>query len=122
MMQIRSTRLRALFTILAIAAFAAGCAAGKAFRRGETAMRAGELDMAVAYYRTAVQADPSNATYKIALQRAMQTASRAHMERAKQYEQMGQLEASLGEYKLASENDPSNRLASSKVVDLERIL
>jgi len=122
MMQTCSTRLRALFAILAIAALAAGCAAGKAFRRGETAMRAGELDMAVSYYRTAVQADPQNATYKIALQRAMQTASRAHMERAKQYEQMDQLEAALGEYKLASENDPSNRLASSKVIDLERIL
>ena len=48
---------------------------------------------AVAAYRKAVQAAPENATYKIALQRAMLAASRAHMDRAREYEQMDQLEA-----------------------------
>ena len=122
MMRTLSKRFRALLVIAAIGVAAAGCAAGQAFRHGEEAMRAGNLDQAVAFYRSAVQADPENATYKIALQRAMLASSRAHMDRAKQYEQMDQLEAALGEYKLASENDPSNRLASSKVVDLERII
>jgi general secretion pathway protein D len=117
-----STRLRALLVIAAVVLVAAGCAAGKAFRRGETEMRAGNLDQAVVFYRTAVQSDPQNATYKIALQRAMLAASRAHMDKAREYEQMDQLEAALGEYKLASENDPTNRLASSKAIDLERIL
>jgi general secretion pathway protein D len=113
---------KALVVAIAVALVAAGCAAGQAFRRGETAMRAGDLDGAVAAYRKAVQEAPENATYKIALQRAMQTASRAHMEKAKAYEQQDQLEAALGEYKLASEYDPTNRLASSKVLDLERIV
>jgi len=113
---------KALVVAIAVALVAAGCAAGQAFRRGETAMRAGDLDGAVAAYRKAVQEAPENATYKIALQRAMQTASRAHMEKAKTYEQQDQLEAALGEYKLASEYDPTNRLASSKVLDLERIV
>src|SRR5689334_24323919 len=106
----------------AVALIAAGCAAGKAFRRGEMAMRAGDLDGAVAAYRKAVQEAPENATYKIALQRAMQSASRAHMEKAREYESQDQLEAALGEYKLASEFDPTNRLASSKMLDLERII
>ncbi len=125
MMQIFSKRLRktsAILLVAGLAAVLAGCAAGKAFSRGEAAMRAGDLDTAVAAYRTAVQADPQNASYKIALQRAMLASSRAHMERAKTYEQMDQLEAALGEYKLAAENDPTNRLAASKVIDLERTL
>src|SRR5436190_8721669 len=111
-----------LLAVVAVAVVLAGCAAGKAFRRGDAAMRAGDLDMAVGAFRTAVQADPQNAQYKIALQRAMLTASRAHMDRAREYEQMNQLEAALGEYKLASEYDPSNRLAGSKVIDLDRII
>ena len=115
-------RLIAVCAVAAVAIVAAGCAAGQAFRRGEAAMRAGDLDLAVAAYRTAVQAAPENATYKIALQRAMLAASRAHMDRAREYEQMDQLEAALGEYKLASENDPSNRLASSRVAALERTI
>jgi type II secretory pathway component GspD/PulD (secretin) len=108
--------------LLVLAAIAAGCAAGSAFRRGESLMRSGDLDMAVASYRKAVQADPDNAHYKIALQRAMLAASRMHVERARQYEQMEQLEAALGEYKLASEYDPSNRLVTAKVADLDRTI
>jgi len=119
-MMAQDTVWKRLAVALAIALVAAGCTAGKAFRRGETAMRAGDLDAAVAAYRKAVQEAPDNATYKIALQRAMLSASRAHMDRAREYEQNDQLEAALGEYKLASEYDPTNRLASSKVLDLER--
>src|SRR5580765_5195201 len=92
-----------LAVLLALAAFAAGCAAGGAFRRGEDLMRRGDLDLAVASYRKALQASPDNAHYKIALQRAMLAASRMHIERAKQYESGDQLEAALGESKLASE-------------------
>jgi type II secretory pathway component HofQ len=117
-----STRVYALLVIATVVLAAAGCAAGAAFRHGEDAMRAGNLDQAVAFYRTAVQADPQNATYKIALQRAMLASSRDHMVHAREYEQMDQLEAALGEYKLAAENDPSNRLAASKVVALERTI
>ncbi|HUK33344.1 MAG TPA: tetratricopeptide repeat protein [Vicinamibacterales bacterium] len=111
-----------LAVALVVALMAGGCAAGSAFRRGEAAMRAGDLDGAVAYYRKAVQESPENAAYKIALQRAMLAASRAHLDRAREYEQNDQLEAALGEYKLASEYDPSNRLAATKVIDLDRIL
>src|SRR4030081_816117 len=102
--------------------FGAGGGWGRARRRGEKAMRAGDLDIAVAAYRKAVQSSPENAVYKIALQRAMLATSRAHFEKARGYEQMGQLEAALGEYKLAPENDPSNRLAQSKSIDLERTI
>ena len=66
-------RIAGLVALFALVALAAGCAAGKAFSAGETAMKAGNLDEAVAEYRKAVQADPENTTYKIGLQRAMQS-------------------------------------------------
>ena len=102
-------RLRGLGLLLALAVVAGGCAAGNAFKAGEDAVRAGNLDEAVAAYRRAVQADPRNPNYAIALQRTMVAASRAHLERAKEFEDRDQLEAALGEYRLASEYDPSNR-------------
>lgn len=113
---------KGLAAAVAVATLAAGCAAGSAFRRGEAAMKAGDLDGAVAAYRRAVQESPDNAAYKIALQHAMLAASRAHLDRAKEYEKNDQLEAALGEYKVASEYDPSNRQASGKVIELERTI
>ena len=105
--------LTRLGLLLVVAALAVGCAAGQAFKQGEVATKNGDLDGAVVAYRKAVQEAPDNAEYKIALQRAMLAASRAHLDRAREYEGQDQLEAALGEYKLASEYDPTNRLASA---------
>ena len=99
---------------------AAGCAAGKAFRQGNVAIKDGDLDQAVAYYRTASQAAPDNPNYKIALERAQLAASRAHFDKAKAYEEQEQLEAARGEYQLASEYDPANRQAAAKVITLDQ--
>jgi general secretion pathway protein D len=107
---------------LAVTVVAWGCAAGQAFRRGDEAMKKGDLDQAVANFRAAVQADPDNPQYKISLERAMQAASRFHLDRANQFEQQEQLEAALGEYKLAAEYDPTNRQIAGKVASLERTL
>jgi len=82
--QIADRRLAIGVVLLAV--LAGGCAAGTAFRKGDQAMRAGDADQAVAEYRKAVQASPDNATYKISLQRAMLTASRAHLEKAHEFE------------------------------------
>ena len=115
-------RVKGLGLLVAMALLAAGCAAGKAFRQGDAFMRSGDLDQAVASYRKALQAAPENGNYKIALQRAMLAASRAHLDKARQYEEQDQLEAALGEYKQASEYDPSNRLAGQKVAALDRTI
>jgi general secretion pathway protein D len=119
-LQISDCRLQ--IGVLALALFAGGCAARNAFRHGDAAMRAGNLDEAVAEYRKAVQASPDNASYKIWLSRAMQAAARAHLEKAHEYEKQDQLEAALGEYKSASEYDPSNRTASAKIAELDRTI
>jgi general secretion pathway protein D len=115
-------RLTGVVALVAVAMLAAGCAAGQAFRQGNAAMGGGNLDLAVTYYRKAVQASPDNLNYKIALERAMLAASRAHIERAREFEQSDQLEAALGEYKQAAELDPSNRQAAAKIAAIERTI
>jgi general secretion pathway protein D len=115
-------RLFHLGFIAAAVLFAGGCAASQAFRNGNVSMKAGDLDQAVAYYRTASLASPDNANYKIALQRAMLAASRAHFDKARDFEEKGQLEAARGEYQLASEYDPSNRQAAARVAALDQTI
>jgi general secretion pathway protein D len=114
--------MRSAGAIAVAAILMSGCAAGRAFRQGDVAMRAGDVDQAVAHYRTAVQADPDNPAYKIALERAMIAASRTHLERAKEYEAHDQLDAARSEYRLASEYDPANRQAAAKVAALDQII
>ena len=85
-------------------------------------MKTGDLDQAVAYFRTASESSPDNLNYKIALQRAMLAASRAHFEKAREFEEKDQLEAARGEYQLAGEYDTSNRQAAAKVAALDQMI
>jgi general secretion pathway protein D len=116
------TRLKQLGALAAAVVLAAGCAAGQAFRQGNAAIKAGDLDQAVAYYRTASQASPDNPNYRIALERAQLAASRAHFDRAKAFEEQDQLEAARGEYQLAAEYDAANRQAAAKVAALDQTI
>jgi type II secretory pathway component GspD/PulD (secretin) len=108
--------------LIIIASLAAGCAAGRAFGRGDSAARAGDWETAVDHYRRAVQADPNNAEYRIALERAMISASQLHLDAARVAEARGQLEDALREYRRASEFDPPNRTIAGKVAELERTM
>ena len=99
-----------------------GCAAGRAFRRGEDRARVGDWDAAVTYYRTAVQADPDKPEYRIALERAMLNASRFHFDNARALEAKDQLDAALLEYRRTVEFDPGNTQALDRVVQLEKII
>ncbi|HUR35843.1 MAG TPA: secretin N-terminal domain-containing protein [Vicinamibacterales bacterium] len=116
------TRLNRLAALAAVVALAGGCAAGQAFRQGNAASKSGDLDQAVAYYRTAAQAAPDNPNYKIALERAQLAASRAHFEKARAFEEQNQLEAARGEYQLASEYDAANRQAAAKVISIDQAI
>ncbi len=108
--------------LIVIASLAAGCAAGRAFGRGDDAARAGDWETAVDHYRRAVQKDPNNAEYRIALERAMISASQLHLDAARVAEARNQLDDALREYRRASEFDPPNRQIASKVAELERAL
>jgi len=107
---------------IVLAMCVSGCAAGRAYRQGQEASRVGDWDAAVTHYTTAVQESPNKAEYKIALERAVQTASREHLSRAHELEQADQLDAALLEYKRALDIDPSNRLAAAKSVELEKTI
>jgi general secretion pathway protein D len=100
----------------------AGCTAGRAFRKGRDASRAGDWDAAVQHFTQALQASPDNAEYKIELERAMQNAGREHISRARDLESKDQLDGALIEYKRAVETDPTNRLAAARAAELERII
>jgi type II secretory pathway component GspD/PulD (secretin) len=109
-----------LIAVVILTVLVTGCAAGRAFRRGEDASRNGNWDIAVDEYTKAVQADPDKPEYKIQLQRAMQSAAQAHISRAREMEEKGALDAALGEYRRAGELDSTNRLAAAKVAELEK--
>ena len=111
-----------LIAIVTLTVMVSGCAAGRAFRRGEDASRLGNWDQAVAEYTKAVQADPDKPEYKIQLERAMQSAAQAHITRAREMEEKDALDAALVEYRRASELDSTNRLAAAKVAELEKTI
>jgi Flp pilus assembly secretin CpaC len=108
--------------VLLLVALVTGCAAGRAFRRAESAARLGDWDSAVVQYQRAVQEDPDNAAYRIALERAMISASIVHLDQARVLEARGQLEDALREYRRASEMDPPNRQIAAKVLEMERAM
>jgi len=116
-------RVSKLVAVFLACVIAVGCAsAGRSYRRGNTAARAGEWDTAVEYYRRALQERPDSSDYKVALQRAMVSASRDHLDKARILDARGQTEDALREYRLASEFDPPNRQVAGKVLELERQL
>lgn len=115
----RSDLLKVAGLVLVLAV-ASGCAASRAFSRAERAARAGDWDAAVNYYNLAAQKDPQSAEYKIALERAQLTASRGHLETAKQLEEKGDLDGAVREYRKAAEFDTSNRHAAAKAAELEQ--
>src|SRR5688500_18545783 len=115
----RLTQVSALVLFIALLT---GCAAGRAFRRGEDRARAGDCDAAVTSYRQAGQADPDQPAYRIALERAMSNASRAHVDSARALEAKDQLDASLQEYRRTIEFDLGNTQAREKIAQLERFI
>jgi type II secretory pathway component GspD/PulD (secretin) len=112
--------LLTLATLVAVAVLLSGCAASRAFHRGDEAARVGNWDTAVEQYRRAVQKEPDRADYKIALERAMISASQAHLDQARLFEARNQLDEALREYRRASEYDPPNRQIAGKVAEMER--
>ena len=114
-------RFRTIAALLAVVALLAGCsAATQAFNRGDELARMGNWDDAVEAYRRALQEQPDNAEYRIAYERAMISASVAHLDQARVFEVRGQLEEALREYRRASEFDPPNRQLAAKVTEIER--
>ena len=95
-------------SLLLMGVLLAGCASTGAFRHGNDLAEMGNWDAAVDFYRQAVQENPRDPEYRIALERAMRQASRGHAERARELEGQDELPAALAEYRRSSELDPTN--------------
>ena len=117
---IRGSVVGMLTSLVVISALLAGCASSAAFRLGDEAAVGGDWDTAVEHYRAALQENPNDARARIALERAMQSAARAHAERAQELQEEGELPAALTEYRQASELDPTNGRLMAIVASLER--
>ena len=113
----RAQRLLAAALVVAVAA---GCGASRTFRRAEELALQQQWDEAVEYYRQALQESPDTPEYKIALERAMQSAALVHAQQARTLEAQGQLDEALREYRKASEFDPSNRSIAARAAELDR--
>jgi len=99
---------------------ATGCATGRAVSRGDAAAKRGDWDAAVAYYRQAVGENPKAIEVRIELERAMREAASEHIKRARKLEADDQLTGAAAEYRLAVEFEPSNVLALSRALQVER--
>ena len=108
--------------LAAAAAVLTGCATTAAFRDGERASQVEDWDSAVEYYRQAVQDDPQNAEYRVALHRAMINAAREHYARAEALEESGALVEAVRAYRRAGELDPGNNDALYRAAELERAI
>ena len=111
-----------LVALAAAAAVLAGCATTAAFRDGERAAQIEDWDSAVEFYRQAVQDDPRNADYRVALHRAMINAAREHYARAEALEETGALVEAVRAYRRAGELDPGNNDALYRAAELERAI
>lgn len=89
-------------------------------RSGDAAVKRGDYDAAVAYYRDALGHDPSRIDVKMALQQATEAAAAAHLKRAHDLEAQNQLPGAAAEYRRAADLDPGNTLALSKANELDR--
>ena len=115
-------RIAGLTMMVVLAGFVGGCAASRAMSRATTAASAGEWDVAIDQYRRALAADPQNPEYRVALQRAMGSASLDFAEKGRVAELRGQLDEALRNYRRASEFDPVNGQLAGKVTQLEKKL
>jgi general secretion pathway protein D len=120
MRRLRGFRLVAAVVLLAFAG--AGCAARWAYRQGQRAGEMGDWDLAVARYTRALDKDPKNIGYKIALENARIQASRLHYDEAKKHLAANDFAKAADELEIASNYDPANRSAADDLLIVRKRL
>ena len=126
MMSIRRQRrscavpVRHLQVLLIMALVSGACAS--AGRDAARSAAAGDWDTAVAYYQLALQDDPDRPEYRIALERAMLSASRLHIDAGRAFEAQDDLSSALREYRVGSEFDPSNSEVAARATRLDQTI
>jgi general secretion pathway protein D len=109
----RGASSRAAWAVMALALlFETGCAAHWAYRKGQGEARRGNWDLAVARFSRALQKDPDNIGFKIALENARIQASRQHYDVARRHLLAEELTKAAEELQIAANYDPGNKSAS----------
>ncbi|HEX6096698.1 MAG TPA: secretin N-terminal domain-containing protein [Thermoanaerobaculia bacterium] len=102
-------RIRQPLATLMIALLLSSCTSYNAFKQAAAAEQAKDWDTAVVQYERALEIDPDNREYKLALDRVRREASRAHFQKGKIYRS----EASLA--KTAEEQYRLSQLAATEL-------
>jgi general secretion pathway protein D len=106
-----SSRRTGVAAAVALTLISAGCAGGNAFRSGKSEAKKGNWDLAVARLTLALDKDPGNIEYKLALQSARVEASRVHYKEARKQLAAENLDKAIEELEIAYKFDPSNKSA-----------
>jgi general secretion pathway protein D len=97
-----------------------GCAGYHSYEQAKDAEAVGQWDRAVQSYAKALEQDPENAGYKIALARAKLKASQVHFEKGKMYRSSGVPDLAIVELSQAVLLDPTNDFAKTELHKAEQ--
>lgn len=98
------------------------CTSFRAYQDAQDLELQGKWDEAVEAYSRALEVDPGNRKYRIALDRAKLESSRKHFEKGKLHAAAGQLELAAIEFRLTTELDPTNQFAAVELVKAARAI
>lgn len=107
-----------MVTLLAFA----GCTSFRAYNQAQEFEEAGNWDAAVEAYHRALEVDPDNYMYEMALQRAKLESSRLHFAKAKEHLAAGQYPLALIELRITTELDPTNQFAAVEMLKAARAI
>ncbi len=99
-----------LFIVMLILALSGCSQFNQSYKLATEAAANKDWDEAIKYYEKAIQQDPSNAAYRLALTRAKILASYTHVFKARNLAAEGKKEEALTEYQKALSFDPTNRV------------
>jgi general secretion pathway protein D len=109
-------RLGSLFLSVGFGLLAAGCPKGQPdFNQGKKAETIQDYDAAFVYYQKAVKADPTNANFKIKLDKARFEASLLHVKQGVELRKKGDLQGAAGEFQRAQTIDPGSAVAEQEL-------
>ncbi len=91
------------------------CAGSTAYQQAKDEEAVGHWDLAVMQYSKAVENDPANASYKLALERAKRKASQIHFEKGKMYKASGRPDLAVVEFAQTVLLDPTNDYAEAEL-------
>jgi general secretion pathway protein D len=97
-----------------------GCTTfNRSYKLGTEAATNKNWDEAIEHFEAAIQQDPNNSAYRLALTRAKILASLSHVYNARRLASEGKTEEALAEYDVALSYDPSNHMIAQEVRSLK---